>query len=67
MKHGREVISLPFLMRLGYQEPTGELKTVSRIIPIAERIGIGSIPRCLRRNCLLRLSYNTPLACGGVV
>ena len=27
-------------MRLSFQEPTSELKAVSRIIPIAERIGM---------------------------
>ena len=27
-------------MRLGFQEPTGELETESRIIPIAKRIGM---------------------------
>ena len=42
------------LMRLGFQELTSDLKTESRIIPIAERIGIGLIHRCLRR---IRFQY----------
>ena len=53
------------LMRLGFQEHTSDLKTESRIIPIAKRIGTrsigfaeisrllsGSVPRCLRRGSL---------------
>jgi len=38
------------LMRLSFWKPTGELKTASRIIPIAKHIGIVcALPHCLRR------------------
>ena len=50
------------LMRLGFQKLTSELKTESRIIPIAKRIGIGSIPRCFASEICVQsstLGFNT--------